>query len=182
MASSQLNIGAMVRAASIGFGVSLILLIASSALSFASTDQMLNSDFMVTGDLTSLGPLFAVSLCLGCVTYIWYAVVGVLYSVFAKRLDGTVEVGMGALGGGLSAVIIALLVGMIGAGIGLVVSADTYGEFAEAFGGDTAPFLMGTVIGGVIGICIAVVIGGALGAGGGAIYAAIARGRQQQES
>ncbi len=172
----KLNTGAMLKAVGVGLVISLVMF---------GIGQGVNSAMGITPGadpediLASGAPV--IGLLLGCVGVILYGVMGAIYGWFAHRDQALLDVGQTALGGGLTAVIVAFIATLIST-IYTVASgtlAQTMEQATSQVGGDETGIIMASAIGGiVVGFCIAFVLSAGLGAAGGAIYAAITKSGQ----
>lgn len=176
----KLNTKVMPKAIGIGLAIELVMIVISEVVNAATgAAEASAEEILSSGASGALGA----GLCISCVMYLLYGVIGAIYSWFAHKDQGAIDAGSGALGGGITAVIVSV----IGTAISSVYSLAT-GAFAKTIeqatdaagisGAETNVVMAGAVGGLVIGFCIAFVLSALFGAGGGAIYAAIA-GRGQ---
>jgi hypothetical protein len=164
-----------------GIGVAVVILLAAFGygvnalvLGLAPGEIPLDVQAIPTG-------YWVYSVCAACVGYLLIAVIGAGYGFFAQRNGMAPHVGRMALGGALAL----LGAGVVATAISLIIApvARTLRRtFAISGLPSYGPFQGFVPLMVVVSICGALAIYAALGAGGGAIYALIARGRQKRAS
>jgi hypothetical protein len=121
------------------------------------------------------------TICLSCVGYLFYALIGSGYGFFAQRNGMAPHVGRMALGGAIALAAIGIVAGTINLLTTPVMRISR--EIFMSAGLPSYGFFRGFFLLSVsIGLCIALMIYVVLGAGGGAIYGLIARGREKRAS
>lgn len=176
----RLNTSALLKAVGVGLVIEVVwFAIVQGVNALLSVQNMTPEQILSSG-------VMVYSLALGCIGYLLYGLMGVIYGWFARRDQGTLDAGPAALGGGITTVIVAVIATAGSTLFGLVT-----GSFNSAIeqatrqtpGVDSSTVMIGVVVGIVGGLCLAMILGGLLGAGGGAAYAAIAgRGQAQTGS
>jgi hypothetical protein len=173
---ASLNIRALMKAAGVSFAVYVLIYGCNLALTSALSGSL---SAAVPPDETALLGMMAPALILGCLSYLLYLAYGALYGFFAQREGDPADIGIDALGGALTGLIVAVVGTIIGSVASFAVSMVSISSMdlpSEVGAPDMMGIMgVGLLINLVIGLCIAVVLGSGLAAAGGAIYGAVAR-------
>lgn len=172
----RLKSGPFVIAAGIGAAIQFAIVLISTLASYASTASLMNNLASVDGNQTALLLLSALGglICL-CAVLLDVAT-GAGYSVLARR-SGEVEVGDGAIGGLLAALVARLVSGLFGTVVSVAVTALMFNQLSGSISPDDPNVTLlaagSGAITGLIGVCIGAVVAAVLGALGGGVAAAI---------
>src|SRR5688572_28659925 len=103
---SSLNLNSLMKAVGVSFEIYVVFYGCSWAVNSAISGSLTE---MVQLDDSTFLALAAPGLLLGCIGFLMYLAYGALYGFFARRDGEPVDVGMYALGGALTGVIIAIV-------------------------------------------------------------------------
>jgi hypothetical protein len=175
----RLKSGPFVIAAGVGAAVQFAIALLGTLGSFFAMGPLFNNStpgsasgaenaLILSSVLSGLVCLCALGLDVG---------VGAGYSVLARR-SGEVDMGDGAIGGLLSATVARLISGLFGTVVGVVVATFMLNQQAGLAlpNGDPSLTLVtagSSAVSGLIGVCVGAVVAAVLGAGGGAVAAAL---------
>jgi len=176
----SLNTGALLRAVGVSAVILLLMVGCGWGVNFAvgiSPGEI--------PDPNSLPAGYSVySSCLSCFALLLYLVYGAAYGWFAQRGGSDVETGPMALGGAITGLIVAVISAMLSGITVALTGPSMMQQFQQQF--ETTGVPISSVAGFLIIIvlisgCFVLLLGAGIGAGGGALYALIARGRQRRD-
>lgn len=184
MSSTSLNTHAMMKAAGIGAGVIFIIVLLNQVVGAAT---MMNYYSNPSSDTSLLLGVSGLAICFSCASYLFFGAVGAMYGWFDQRDEGTVEIGMTALGGAITAAITGIFYGIVGMIFNMIAALFLYPMLMPDQDAASAIFaggfsLVTSLVSGLGWTCAAVLIGALLGAIGGAVYAAVAGNRAPNAS
>lgn len=172
----HLKSGPFAIAAGIGAAIQFLVAVISTVVSYFSLAPFLTGVDAVDVDQTPFLLMSAVSglMCL-CVAAL-DLLVGAGYSLAARR-TGEVDVGDGAIGGLLSALVARLVSGLFATVVSVAVSALMFNQLGSVSGNVDPTFTLfaagSGALGGLVGVCFGAFIGAVLGGVGGGVTAAI---------
>jgi hypothetical protein len=173
-----LDTNALLKTMGVGVGVVIVLAVFSYGVNAlvlgTAPGEMPDPAAIPTGYLIY-------SACFSCVGYLLLALLGASYGFFAQRNGMAPHAGRMALGGAIALV----AVGAVSGTISLLIT-PLQRVFRESFMQAGLPpygLFRGFIpLMMLIGLCVGLMIYVALGAGGGAVYGLIARGREKRAS
>jgi hypothetical protein len=176
----SLNTGALLRAVGVSAVILLLMVGCGWGVNFAVGIRP--GEIPDPNSLPSGYQIY--SSCLSCFALLLYLGYGALYGWFAQRGGSDIETGPMALGGAITGLIVAVISAVM-SGVTLAFTGPAMVEqFQQQFAvagvpiSSVAPFML---VGVAIGLCVVLALGGGIGAGGGVLYALIARGKQKKD-
>lgn len=159
---SALDTNALLKSAGIGAGVTLILAVITNAAGYVAPQ------------------LAILSFVCCCIAYLFFALVGAGYALFAKQNGRPMEPGPMALGGAIAGLVSGVVMGIVNTVATLALGTQMIAQAMAQFQTADVPagMMQGSMaVGLVIGLCLVLVLSAGFGAAGGAIYAAVTKGQ-----